>query len=98
MFSIDILGNPVGLLTNIGEGFKQLISKTGSGFVKGPLEGGVGMAVGTAGLVKNTLAGVVGSLDKITGSVAKGISALSYDQEYLKQREKLINKQAKNVG
>lgn len=42
------------------------------------------MAVGTAGLVKNTLAGIVGGLDKITGSVAKGISALSYDQEYLK--------------
>lgn len=56
-----------------------MINKTGSGFVKGPLEGGVGMAVGTAGLIKDTLAGVAGSFDKIAGSVAKGISALTYD-------------------
>lgn len=79
LFSIDILGNPVGLFSNIGKGFKALIHKTGSGFVRGPLEGGVGMALGTAGLIKDTLAGVAGAFDKIAGSMAKGIAALTYD-------------------
>ena len=56
------------------------------------------MALGTAGLIKNTLAGVVGAFDKISGSMAKGISALTYDQDYLNVREQLNHKKADNIG
>ncbi len=40
------------------------------------------MTLGTASLVKNTVAGIIGVVDKITGSVGKGISAICYDEEY----------------
>ena len=89
ILSIDILGNPVGLFTNMGHNFKDLVEKTNKNFVKGPLEGGVGMALGTASLIKNTISDVIGSAEKISQSVAKGMSALTYDQEYLKEREVL---------
>ncbi len=45
--------------------------------MKGPLEGGVGIAKGGASLIKNTVAGTFNSVQKITGSVATGISSLS---------------------
>ncbi len=56
------------------------------------------MALGKAGLIKNTLVGVVGALDKISGSMEKGISALTYDQDYLNVREQLNHKKADNIG
>jgi vacuolar protein sorting-associated protein 13A/C len=75
--SVDILGNPVGLFTNIGTGVVDLFEKPMEGFVKGPLEGGVGIMKGAGSLIKNTFAGTFNSINKITGSVATGLSALS---------------------
>lgn len=55
MGSLDILGNPVGLMKNIGTGVFDFIDKPIEGFVKGPLEGGYGIIKGTSSLIKNTL-------------------------------------------
>ena len=41
--SIDLIGNPVGLFNNIGAGMQDLVMKPAEGFVKGPLEGGLGI-------------------------------------------------------
>ena len=43
MGSIDLIGNPVGLFSNIGAGMQDLVMKPAEGFVKGPLEGGLGI-------------------------------------------------------
>jgi vacuolar protein sorting-associated protein 13A/C len=37
--SVDVIGNPVGLFNNIGNGVTDLFEKPAEGFVKGPLEG-----------------------------------------------------------
>ena len=54
------------------------------GFIHGPLEGGKGLLKGTASLVGKTFAGVGNTLSKITGSVAGGISKLTFDDKYIK--------------
>jgi hypothetical protein len=41
LFSIDIIGNPIGLFTNLVDDIKKMKDNTGKGFVKGPLEGGL---------------------------------------------------------
>jgi vacuolar protein sorting-associated protein 13A/C len=41
--SIDLIGNPIGLINNIGSGLSDLINKPAQGFVQGPLEGGLGV-------------------------------------------------------
>jgi len=96
--SINIIGNPVGLFSQIGTGVQDLIEKPMEGFIKGPLEGGVGLVQGAGSLLKHTLAGTLNSVDKITGSLGTGIASLSLDDEYLEQREKMKMKKAKHVG
>ena len=75
--SIDLIGNPVGLFSNIGSGVSDLIEKPKEGFIKGPLEGGAGIVKGALSLGKHTVAGIFNSISKITASIASGISVLS---------------------
>ena len=81
--SLNIIGNPVGLFSNISTGVVDLIQKPAEGFVKGPLEGGLGIMQGASSLIKNTMAGAFNSVNKITGSLSSGISSLCMDEEYL---------------
>jgi vacuolar protein sorting-associated protein 13A/C len=46
-----------------------------------------GLAKGTNSLVCNTLTGLFNSTSKITGSISKGAASLSFDTDYIKQRE-----------
>ena len=45
--------------------------------MKGPLEGGKGMAQGTGSLIKNTLVGTFNTVSTMTGSMASGLSYLT---------------------
>lgn len=75
--SIDILGNPVGLFNNISTGVVDLFEKPIHGFNQGPLEGGYGIVLGAGSLVKNTISGTFNSINKVTGSLAGGLSSLT---------------------
>lgn len=74
--SLNIIGNPVGLFQNISTGVQDLFMKPKEGFVKGPLEGGLGIMKGASSLIKNTMSGAFNSVNKIAGSLSSGISAL----------------------
>lgn len=75
--SLDIVGNPVGLFTNISSGVIDLVEKPAQGFLQGPLEGGKGLLMGAGSLVKNTVSGTFNSIGKVTGSLASGLSNLT---------------------
>jgi vacuolar protein sorting-associated protein 13A/C len=66
-----------------------LIERPVEGFTKGPLEGGMGLVQGAGSLVQHTVAGAFNSLNKITGSVGSGLSSLTMDEEYIKERDKM---------
>ena len=85
--SVEVLGNPIQLYNNVGEGIMDFYEKPIEGFIQGPLEGGKGLIKGTASLVGKTLSGVTNTLSKITGSVAGGISKLTFDDKYIKKRK-----------
>ncbi len=70
MGSLDLIGNPLGLINNFGIGVKDAIVKPIEGFVNGPLEMGKGIIEGTNSLVSNTFGGIFGSINKITKSTA----------------------------
>ncbi|CAD8214972.1 unnamed protein product [Paramecium octaurelia] len=95
--SIDLLGNPIGLIENVQEGFQDLFEMPYDGFVQGPLEGGLGIVKGVGSLTKGVVSGTFNSVSKITGSVASGISQLSMDDDYLYQRQLQNSKKAKTV-
>jgi len=59
---VSIIGNPVSLFKNIGTGVSDLIEMPMGGFIKGPIEGGVGIVLGAGSLLKNTVSGTFQSV------------------------------------
>ncbi|GLD95890.1 hypothetical protein PINS_up004568 [Pythium insidiosum] len=82
----DILGNPLGLVTNLGIGVKDFFYEPMAGMVKSPQEFVYGLSRGTASLVKNSVYGTFNAASKFTGTLSSGIAALSMDNEYIRAR------------
>jgi vacuolar protein sorting-associated protein 13A/C len=80
--SLNIIGNPMGLLRNISTGFEDFAQKPAKGFVNGPAEFGKGIVQGTGSLVAHSVGGAFNSLSKITGTVSTGLATLSFDEEF----------------
>lgn len=75
--SLDIVGNPVGLCTDVATGVIDLVRMPVKGFCKGPLQGGKGIFQGIGSFAKNIVKGPFNSFSKFTGSLASGFSSLS---------------------
>ena len=56
--SMSLFGSPVVVIKYIMKGCIDLVDKPMTGFVKGPIEGGIGIAYGFGSLVSNSFAGV----------------------------------------
>jgi vacuolar protein sorting-associated protein 13A/C len=57
----------------------------------------MGIMKGSASLLTKTISGAFNSVSKITGSVSGGIAALSMDEEYMRDREKMKAKKPKHI-
>ena len=95
--SFDILGNPTNLFGNVGNGVVQFFEKPVEGFKKGPISGIKGIASGSTALLKNTAAGTLNAISKFTGSLASGLTILSNDKTYQRQRNLKKAKKPKGV-
>jgi len=96
--SVDMLGNPVGLVNNLGTGVVDFFFEPAQGLVKSPKDFGKGLAKGTSSLVRNTFYGTFNTVAKITGTIGKGIATLSLDEEYLAERQTSSRKKPKHIG
>ena len=95
--SADIIGNPIGLVNTLGTGFRDFFYEPAQGFVRGPISGGKGIIKGTGSLLKNTVKGTFNSVSKITNSFATGLTILSQDKEFIKNREQSNTQKPANV-
>ncbi|GJN91455.1 hypothetical protein Rhopal_004478-T1 [Rhodotorula paludigena] len=85
--SADVIGNPVGLFTNVSSGVAELfIQPYDSVMMNGNKDLGIGIARGAGSFAKKTVFGVSDSLAKISGSIGKGLSAATLDKQYQSQR------------
>lgn len=80
--SFNFLGNPVGLLENLGNGVKAFFYEPIQGLVRSPLEFVGGLGKGTKALVLNTTYGLFNAVSKITGTLGDGLSSLTMSEEY----------------
>ena len=95
---MEILGNPLNFLNNIGKGFQDLLTKPGEGLMQGPIEAVKGVADGATSLVKHTVNGTFNSTSKITSGISQGILFLTQDDDYINEREqKKITEKPKDV-
>ena len=67
IFGIDLLGNPIKLLNNIGTGFYELFNEPRKGFIKGKF--GKGVMKGFSSLFTNIVGGTFNSIYKISDSI-----------------------------
>ncbi|RLN75739.1 hypothetical protein BBJ28_00007542 [Nothophytophthora sp. Chile5] len=82
----DMLGNPVGLVTNLGVGVKDFFYEPAAGLVTSPQEFVLGLSRGTASLVTHSVYGAFNGVSKFTGSLSDGVATLSLDRDYLAAR------------
>ena len=67
--SLDIIGNPVKLVKNVGGGLYDFVNEPRKGFRNGPLEFGKGVAKGFGGLLSGVFGGIFDFIQRITGTL-----------------------------
>lgn len=83
----DLLFNPVGLFNNLGSGVSDFFYEPYLGFVSDrPQDIGLGFLKGGFSLVRKTVFGLTDSFSKFTGSIGKGLSALTFDKSFQQRR------------
>ncbi|MGH0128064.1 UNVERIFIED_CONTAM: hypothetical protein FKN15_036109 [Acipenser sinensis] len=68
------------------------------GAVQGPEEFAEGFVIGVRSLLGHTVGGAAGVVSRITGSVGKGLAAITMDKEYQQKRREEMNRQPKDFG
>lgn len=97
--SLDFIGNPVGLINNLGTGVKDFFYEPMEGAAAGSLEAFLGgLGKGTNSLLGNTLHGASGSAAKLTGTLGQGLASLAMDSKYKQERTRRKAKEAKSVS
>nr|XP_057926418.1 vacuolar protein sorting-associated protein 13A isoform X3 [Doryrhamphus excisus] len=93
VLGLDVLGNPFGLIRGLSEGVEAFFYEPYQGAIQGPEEFVEGMALGVKALVGGAVGGIAGAASRITGAMAKGVAAMTMDEEYQQKRREAMNTQ-----
>ena len=85
--SVEILGNPVSLISNLGTGVYDFFNEPAQAIVHSPADFGLGLKRGTSSLVHKSAYGIANSAGKLTGGIAQIASFLTFDQHFQQQWE-----------
>lgn len=96
--SMDILGNPVGLFSDLDTGIYDLFYEPIEGITKSPEDFTTGLAKGSISFLKHSLHGTFNTASKLTESIGNGLSILSLDSEYISNRNKNQKQKPKHIG
>ncbi|XP_055871203.1 intermembrane lipid transfer protein VPS13B-like isoform X3 [Biomphalaria glabrata] len=94
--SLEILGNPTGLVRSIGTGVSDLVTLPYSGLTRGPGAFLTGLSRGIGSLVRNVSAGMITSVTNFASSVSRNMDRLSFDTSHLARQEE--NRRNRPVG
>jgi hypothetical protein len=84
--SLSILGSPAGLARNVGNGVQDFFYEPYLGLVQSPEDFLIGIKNGTSSLMVGVVAGTLNSTATLIGSASSGISYLSGDSDFIRQR------------
>ncbi|KAM9764616.1 LOW QUALITY PROTEIN: intermembrane lipid transfer protein VPS13C [Menidia menidia] len=98
VLGLDVLGNPFGLIRGLSEGVEAFFYEPFQGAVQGPEEFAEGFVIGVRSLLGHTVGGAAGMVSKITGSVGKGLAAITMDKEYQQKRREEMNRPPRDFG
>ncbi|KAJ4923408.1 hypothetical protein JOQ06_000741 [Pogonophryne albipinna] len=98
VLGLDVLGNPFGLIRGLSEGVEAFFYEPFQGAVQGPEEFAEGFVIGVRTLLGNTVGGAAGVVSRITGSVGKGLAAITMDKEFQQKRREEMNRPPRDFG
>ncbi|VDK42182.1 unnamed protein product [Anisakis simplex] len=98
VLGLDIIGNPFGLVRDLSTGVEDLFYQPFQGAIQGPQEFAEGVAIGLTSLFGATVGGASGAVSRITGTIGKGVAALTLDDEYQRKRQQAINRRPQNFS
>uniref|UniRef100_H3AXY1 Vacuolar protein sorting 13 homolog A n=1 Tax=Latimeria chalumnae TaxID=7897 RepID=H3AXY1_LATCH len=93
VLGLDVLGNPFGFFRDLSEGVEAFFYEPYQGAIQGPEEFVEGMALGVKALVGGAVGGLAGAASRITGAMAKGVAAITLDEDFQQKRREAMNKQ-----
>ncbi|XP_038625358.1 vacuolar protein sorting-associated protein 13A isoform X2 [Tachyglossus aculeatus] len=91
LLGLDVLGNPYGLIRDFSEGVEAFFYEPYQGAIQGPEEFIEGMAIGLKALVGGAVGGLAGAASRITSAMAKGVAAITMDEDYQQKRRENMN-------
>ncbi|XP_041362052.1 vacuolar protein sorting-associated protein 13B-like [Gigantopelta aegis] len=94
--SLEILGNPTGLIRSIGTGVADMFRLPYAGLTRGPGAFISGISHGMGSLFKHISAGTLTSVTNFASSVSRNMDRLSLDQDHLERQEE--NRRNRPVG
>ncbi|KAK7014808.1 hypothetical protein SK128_024379 [Halocaridina rubra] len=92
VLGLDVIGNPFGLVVGLGKGVEDLFYEPIQGAIEGPGEFAEGIVYGMTSFLGKTVGGAAGAFSRITGTLGKGIAALTLDEDYQKKRREAMNR------
>ncbi|CAB3407867.1 unnamed protein product [Caenorhabditis bovis] len=92
VLGLDIIGNPFGLVRDLSAGVEDLFYQPFQGAIQGPEEFAAGVALGVQSMFGHAVGGAAGAVGRITGTVGKGVAALTFDDEYMRKRQEDMNR------
>jgi hypothetical protein len=97
--SLDLVGNPMHLLSSLSTGVVDFFYEPVIALYNSPTEIskiGKGVVKGAVSLASHTADGLIGTATTMTRSIGKGVAALTMDEVFLRNRERL-NKNPETV-
>jgi vacuolar protein sorting-associated protein 13A/C len=85
--SLDVIGNPVGLVNGLGSGVHDFFYQPVQGLVKSPKDFVGGVFQGTTSLFKSVVSGLCDSASRVTSSAARGAASATLDDEFIKKQQ-----------
>jgi hypothetical protein len=86
VFSADLLGNPVAVVSALGTGMRDFFVHPAAGLVRSPAAFGRGLGIGSLSLLGNTVAGVGMGVGSLASTLGRGVALLSFDDDYVRAR------------
>ncbi|KAL0476826.1 hypothetical protein AKO1_005681 [Acrasis kona] len=86
--SLEVIGNPIGLIKEVRQGVRDLVRDSSVASSNDQLEA---IFKGSNNLVKRSLRGTFRSISSMTGTVARGISLISFDRDHIRDKDMRIN-------
>ncbi|CAD5206105.1 unnamed protein product [Bursaphelenchus okinawaensis] len=98
VLGLDIIGNPFGLVRDLSSGVEDLFYQPFQATIQGPEEFAEGLALGVSSLFGHAVGGAAGAVSRITGTLGKGVAALTLDEDYQRKRQEALNRKPQNFG